>query len=103
MPSQKGLEQALTWLKSKMAEKDTLDAINAEVAYHVILDLREKRRVIGALYHNTYAASKKAQEKLQELELDRFMECAERQFGYMPKDLTEEEIQHIFEKAGDGQ
>ena len=53
MPSRKGLEQALTWLKSKMAEKDTLDAINAEVAYNVILDLKERKQAIGALYHMT--------------------------------------------------
>jgi len=51
MPSRKGLEQALTWLRSKMAEKDTLDAINAEVCYKVVADLREKRKVIGALYY----------------------------------------------------
>lgn len=51
MPSKKGMEQALTWLKSKMAEKDTLDAINAEVCYNVIIDLQKKRKVIGALYH----------------------------------------------------
>ena len=50
MPSRKGMEQALTWLKSKMAEKDTLDAINAEVCYNVITDLQKKKKVIGALY-----------------------------------------------------
>ena len=51
MPSRKGMEQAMTWLRSKMAEKDSLDAVNAEVCYNVILDLQKKRKVIGALYH----------------------------------------------------
>jgi len=41
MPSRKGLEQATTWLRSKMAEGDTLDAINAEVCLNVIADLQK--------------------------------------------------------------
>ena len=67
MPSRKGTEQALIWLQSKMAEGDTLDAINAEVCYNVILDLQKKRRVIGALYHQTYTAKREAQDILNEL------------------------------------
>ena len=51
MPSKRGTDQALIWLKSKMAEGDTLDAINAEVCYNVICDLRKKRKELGALYH----------------------------------------------------
>ena len=70
MPSKKGLEQALTWLKSKMAEKDTLDAINAEVCYNVICDLQEKRKVIGALYHQSNEARKRAKERLDEMEYE---------------------------------
>jgi len=50
MPSKKGMEQATTWLKSKMAERDTLDAINAEVCYNVIADLDNQKKKIGALY-----------------------------------------------------
>lgn len=50
MPSKKGTDQALTWLRSKMAEKDTLDAINAEVCYNVIMDLQRQKDRIGALY-----------------------------------------------------
>lgn len=51
MPSRKGVEQALLWLKSKMEDRDTLDAINAELCYNIIMDLQAKRKVIGALYH----------------------------------------------------
>ena len=80
MPSRKGLEQALTWLKSKMAEKDTLDAVNAEVTYNVLMDIQSKRKVIGALYHQTHTANRKAQEKLQELELLRLEDSIRKMF-----------------------
>ena len=50
MPSKKGTDQAVTWLRSKMAEKDTLDAINAEVCYNVIMDLRRQKESLGAIY-----------------------------------------------------
>lgn len=66
MPSYKGTEQALTWLKSKMAEKDTLDAINAEICYNVILDLKQKKNQIGAIYHQTKVERDKALDELHE-------------------------------------
>lgn len=59
MPSKKGTEQAMTWLRSKMAEKDTLDAINAEVCYNVIIDLQKKRKAIGALYYQASIGRKR--------------------------------------------
>lgn len=68
MPSRKGLDQALVWLKSKMAERDTLDAINAEVCYNVIMDLKDKRKVIGALYHQAYTKLKHERNKKEELD-----------------------------------
>lgn len=48
MPSHRGTEQAITWLRSKMAEGDTLDAINAEVCLNVINDLKRQRDNLGA-------------------------------------------------------
>ena len=51
MPSRKGMEQALTWLRSKMAERDTLDAINAEVCFNVLMDMKRQKEQIGALYN----------------------------------------------------
>ena len=106
MPSRKGLEQALTWLKSKMAEANTLDAINAEVCYNVILDLQEKRRVIGALYHQTNTAKKRAQEKLDEMELDRLYESAKKVIvddGFTRVYIPEKELELMFsnERPGD--
>lgn len=68
MPSRKGLDQALVWLKSKMAERDTLDAINAEVCYNVIMDLKDKRKVIGALYHQAYTELKHERNKKEKLD-----------------------------------
>lgn len=57
MPSRKGTEQALTWLRSKAAEKDSLDGINAEVCLNVILDLKRQNERLGALYHNAVVKS----------------------------------------------
>ena len=87
MPSRKGTEQALTWLKSKMAEGDTLDAINAEVCYNVILDLQKKRRVIGALYH--MANSKRKRQKEDE-ELRAFYDSMARKYTPVDVDIPEE-------------
>lgn len=53
MPSKKSTDQAIAWLRNKMAEKDTLDAINAELCYNVLIDLRNKKERIGAIYHQT--------------------------------------------------
>ena len=93
MPSRKGTEQALTWLRSKMAEGDTLDAVNAEVCYNVICDLQEKRKVIGALYHQAHTANK----RLQEVECDRLFESAVKNLhGYTKIEMTDEEINDIF-------
>ena len=100
MPSRKGLEQAITWLKSKMAEGDTLDAINAELCYNVISDLREKRKVIGALYRQSYAAKKRAQDRLEELELEQIRNNLSRiEQSYnacQVMDMSEAEIREIF-------
>lgn len=67
MPSRKGMEQAITWLNSKMAEKDTLDAVNAELTYNVIMDLQKKRKVIGALYHQAHVSGKAARQELKDI------------------------------------
>ena len=42
MPSKKGQEQALRWLRNKAAEKNTLDGINAELCINVIYDLQRQ-------------------------------------------------------------
>lgn len=87
MPSRRGTEQALTWLKSKMAEGDTLDAVNAEVCYNVIIDLQKKRKVIGALYHQAHSEKKKRQE---EYELRSFYESMARKYEPVDIDIPEE-------------
>lgn len=96
MPSRKGTEQALTWLRSKMAEKDTLDAINAEICYNVIQDLKDKRQVIGALYHQTHVARKKAEEKLDEMEYERLMDKSRNNGGFVPVDIPDSDLREIF-------
>ena len=50
MPSKKGFDQAMLWLRSKAAGDD-LDAINAEVCINVINDLKEQNTRKGALIH----------------------------------------------------
>lgn len=52
MPSKKGIEQALTWLKSKSHEKNTLDAVNAELCMNVIMDLQRQYDRLGAQFNN---------------------------------------------------
>ena len=97
MPSKKGTEQALTWLKSKMAEGDTLDAINAEVCYNVIMDLKEKRKVIGALYHQAYTSLRRKEEAVKESEVERLYQAAINTMGkYTRVDIPEEELKEIF-------
>ena len=50
-PSRRGMVQAIAWLNSKIAEKDSLDAINAEVCLNVIEDLKNQREKAGILIH----------------------------------------------------
>lgn len=50
MPSKKGMDQALTWLRS-MAASPGLDGINAEVCLNVIQDLQEQNNRKGAIIH----------------------------------------------------
>lgn len=53
MASAKGTEQALIWLRSKMNEGyDTLEGINAEVCYNVILDLKDQITKQGCIIYN---------------------------------------------------
>lgn len=96
MPSRKGTEQALTWLRSKMAEKDTLDAINAEICYNVIQDLKDKRQVIGALYHQTHVARKKAEEKLDEMEYEKYVKRRLNESKFIPVTIPDSELREIF-------
>ena len=52
MPSKKGMEQALLWLKNKASEKNTLDAVNAELCINVIMDLQRQYDKLGAQFGN---------------------------------------------------
>lgn len=52
MPSKKGIEQALTWLKSKSHDKNTLDAVNAELCINVIMDLQRQYDRLGAQFNS---------------------------------------------------
>lgn len=92
MPSRKGLEQALVWLKSKMAEKDTLDAINAETTYNVIMDMQRQRKKIGALYYRASSSNRQAQEKLQEMAGDRYEET----LSDLELEMLQKEMNDIF-------
>lgn len=52
MPSKKGIEQALNWLKNKSQDKNTLDAINAELCINVIMDLQRQYDRLGSQFNN---------------------------------------------------
>ena len=47
MPSRRGMEQALTWLRSKAMDKDSMDGINAEICLNVIADLQRQNKQKG--------------------------------------------------------
>ena len=49
MPSYKGMEQAMTWLRSKANDRDSLDGINAELVMNVIADLKRQNEDKGML------------------------------------------------------
>lgn len=51
MPSKKATEQAMTWLNSMAADKNSLDGINAELCINVIADLRKKLEKLGAQFN----------------------------------------------------
>lgn len=51
MPSKKATEQAMTWLNSMAADKNSLDGVNAELCINVILDLRKKLEKLGAQFN----------------------------------------------------
>lgn len=49
MPSKKGMDQALTWLRSKANDKENvLDSINAELCINVIMALQRQCDKLGA-------------------------------------------------------
>lgn len=62
MPSKKGIEQALTWLKSKSNEENHLDRINAELCINVIMDLQRQYDRLGAQFNNLKNSRNKTDE-----------------------------------------
>lgn len=66
MPSKKSTEQALTWLRSKAADKDSLDGINAELCLNVIQDLKDRNNKQG------YTIHKLLSEKGNDISFERF-------------------------------
>ena len=52
MPSKKGQEQALNWLRSKAKDPNHLDAINAELCINVIMDLQRQYDRLGSQFNN---------------------------------------------------
>lgn len=62
MPSKKGIDQALTWLKNKAAEKNTLDGVNAELCINVIMDLQRQYDRLGAKFNSISSYQKQQRE-----------------------------------------
>ena len=52
MPSKRGQDQALNWLRSKAKDPNHLDAINAELCINVIMDLQRQYDRLGAQFNN---------------------------------------------------
>lgn len=49
MPSKRAYDQAMTWLRSKAADRDSLDGVNAELVIHIMDEYRRKLDEKGAI------------------------------------------------------
>ncbi len=49
MPSRRSYEQAMTWLRSKAADRDSLDGVNAELVLNIMDEYRRKLDEKGAI------------------------------------------------------
>jgi len=90
MPSKKGIDQALTWLKGKANDKsNSLDSINAELCMNVIMDLQRQYDRLGAQFNNV----KNARFKGSDPEID------EEQLTFLDKSMNvktnDDYISHI--------
>lgn len=63
MPSKKGINQALIWLRSKAHDENTLDSINAELCINVIMDLQRQYDRLGAQFSNLKNSKKDTDDK----------------------------------------
>lgn len=50
MASRKSNEQAMTWLKSMAADKNSLDGINAELVLYILEEQKKKYERLGIQY-----------------------------------------------------
>ena len=50
MPSRKTTEQCMTWVRSKAADRDSLDGINAQLVLNVLEEQRTKLDKLGAQF-----------------------------------------------------
>ena len=65
MATKRGIDQCRMWLRSKAAELDTLDAINAEMCLRVIEDLQKEKDRLGGIINNLLPKKPKMQENEQ--------------------------------------
>ena len=49
MPSKRSYEQAVTWLNSKAADRDSLDGINAQLVLNILEEYRRTVNIKGAI------------------------------------------------------
>lgn len=61
MASRKSNEQAMTWLKSMAADKNSLDGINAELVLYILAEQKKKYERLGI----QYSALQRKYEKLR--------------------------------------
>lgn len=66
MPSKKGQEQAISWLKNKVKSENTLDSINAELCLNVIYDLQRQYDRLGAQFGHLSSNLKKERDTKEE-------------------------------------
>ena len=67
MTKRRSYEQAMTWLNSKAADKDSLDGINAELCINLIEDLRARLDKLGAQFQQMKNSRDKLLDDLESL------------------------------------
>ena len=86
MASKRTKEQCMIWLKSKAADENSLDGINAQLVLNVLEEKEKRLEKLGIQF------------KMVENDRNRLREVID--IFTSDHDLTDEEKQHIYEQYG---
>lgn len=63
MASRRANEQAMIWLRSMAAEKDSLNGINAELCLRIIEEQKERLDKLGVQFHQVRSENRRLNEE----------------------------------------